>query len=109
MPSRSRRAFLKVSMAAGAPAGLAAACPASAPLATTAAAEPQAAPVSAVQAPPPVSTPVPTDKRTLVVVQLSGGNDGLNAVVPYGNGLYYQLRPQIGIAADQVLHLNDQV
>jgi uncharacterized protein (DUF1501 family) len=43
------------------------------------------------------------------VVQLSGGNDGLNAVVPYGNGLYYQLRPQIGIAADQVLHLDDQV
>jgi uncharacterized protein (DUF1501 family) len=48
-------------------------------------------------------------KRTLVVVQLSGGNDGLNAVVPYANGLYYQLRPQIGIAADQVLHLDDQV
>jgi uncharacterized protein (DUF1501 family) len=52
---------------------------------------------------------VATDKRTLVVVQLSGGHDGLNAVVPYGNGLYYQLRPQIGIAADQVLHLDDQV
>ncbi len=51
----------------------------------------------------------PNAQRTLVVVQLSGGNDGLNAVVPYGNGLYYQLRPQIGIAANQVLHLDDQV
>ncbi len=123
MASNSRRAFLKVSMAAGAAAGLAAACtsaaqtpaappasqPAIAPPATTAAAEPQSAPVNVVQAPPPVATPVPTDKRTLVVLQLSGGNDGLNAVVPYGNGLYYQLRPQIGIAAEQVLHLNDQV
>jgi uncharacterized protein (DUF1501 family) len=45
----------------------------------------------------------------LVVVQLSGGNDGLNAIIPYGSGLYYQLRPQIAIAADQVLHLDDQV
>jgi uncharacterized protein (DUF1501 family) len=55
------------------------------------------------------ASPTPIGQRTLVVVQLSGGNDGLNAVVPYGNGLYYQLRPQIGIAANQVLHLNDQV
>jgi uncharacterized protein (DUF1501 family) len=52
---------------------------------------------------------VPTGQHTLVVVQLSGGNDGLNAVVPYGNGLYYQLRPQLGLGADQVLHLDDQV
>jgi uncharacterized protein (DUF1501 family) len=120
MASSSRRAFLKVSVAAGAAAGLAAACtsaaptPAAAPPAAAAAAtpppEPLSAPVSVAQAPPPpVATPVPTEKRTLVVVQLSGGNDGLNAVVPYGNGLYYQLRPQIGIAADQVLHLDDQV
>jgi uncharacterized protein (DUF1501 family) len=58
---------------------------------------------------PAPKTAVPADKRTLVVVQLSGGNDGLNAVVPYGNGMYYQLRPQIGIAADQVLRLDDNV
>jgi len=55
------------------------------------------------------ATPTPTAQRTLVVVQLSGGNDGLNAVVPYGNGLYYQLRPQIGIAANQVLPLDNQI
>lgn len=41
---------------------------------------------------------VPED-RVLVVVQLGGGNDGLNTVVPYGSADYYRLRPQLGIAA----------
>ena len=53
-----------------------------------------AVPQSASAPPAPAANPAP---RTLVVIQLSGGNDGLNSVVPYGNGLYYQLRPQIGI------------
>jgi uncharacterized protein (DUF1501 family) len=44
----------------------------------------------------------------LIVLQLSGGDDGLNAVVPYGNGLYYQLRPNLAIAADQVIQLDGQ-
>ena len=35
-------------------------------------------------------------RRILVVVQLSGGNDGLNTVVPYADPLYRQLRPQLG-------------
>jgi len=47
--------------------------------------------------------------KILVVVQLSGGNDGLNMVVPYGIGQYYQLRPNIGIPQDKVLKLNQQV
>jgi hypothetical protein len=47
--------------------------------------------------------------RALVVLQLSGGHDGLNAVIPYGDGLYYQMRPQINIPADKVLHLDDKV
>ncbi len=38
----------------------------------------------------------------LVVVQLSGGNDGLNCVVPYRNADYYRLRPTIGIPRDQL-------
>ena len=46
--------------------------------------------------------------RALVVVQLSGGNDGLNTVVPYGDGLYYDWRPDIRIEPDQVLHLDDR-
>ena len=37
-------------------------------------------------------------QRALVVVQLSGGNDALNTVVPYTNGLYYENRPQVNIA-----------
>src|SRR6516165_1840789 len=36
-------------------------------------------------------------RRILVVFELSGGNDGLNTVVPYADDTYYRLRPQIGI------------
>jgi uncharacterized protein (DUF1501 family) len=43
----------------------------------------------------------------LVVLQLSGGNDVLNTVVPYGDGLYYDFRPTTGIAEDKVIHLDD--
>jgi uncharacterized protein (DUF1501 family) len=48
-----------------------------------------------------------TAQRALVVVQLSGGNDALNTVVPYTNGLYYENRQQVHIAPDQVLPLSD--
>ena len=44
--------------------------------------------------------------RSLVVIQLSGGNDGLNTVIPYGNPTYYTRRPTIGIPSAQVLQLN---
>lgn len=47
--------------------------------------------------------------KILVVVQLSGGNDGLNTVVPYGLGSYYDARPQIGIKQNEVLALNGQI
>ena len=44
--------------------------------------------------------------RRLVVVQLSGGNDGLNTVIPYRNDLYYKARPTLGIReADGILAL----
>src|ERR1700724_4148496 len=39
----------------------------------------------------------PPRDRILVVVELSGGNDGLNTVVPYGDDAYYRARPRIGI------------
>ena len=45
----------------------------------------------------------------LVVVQLTGGNDGLNTVVPFTNPDYYKLRPNIAIAKDQVKKLTDDV
>ena len=45
----------------------------------------------------------------LVVVQLSGGNDGINTVVPYGDPHYYDERPSLGIPSDAVLALDDHV
>ncbi|MSR15080.1 MAG: DUF1501 domain-containing protein [Gammaproteobacteria bacterium] len=45
--------------------------------------------------------------RILVVFELSGGNDGLNTVVPYGDDVYYKLRPTIGIKAKDVRKLDD--
>lgn len=44
--------------------------------------------------------------RQLLLVELQGGNDGLNTVVPYADPAYLALRPQLGIARDQVLQLD---
>jgi uncharacterized protein (DUF1501 family) len=54
-------------------------------------------------------TQVPTGKDgpILVLIQLAGGNDGLNAVVPYTNDYYYKARPTIAIPTDKVLKLSD--
>jgi uncharacterized protein (DUF1501 family) len=46
--------------------------------------------------------------RRLVVVQLGGGNDGLNTVIPYCNDLYYQARPTLGIRAQSGILTLDQ-
>ncbi len=46
-------------------------------------------------------------ERILVVLELSGGNDGLNTVVPYGDDAYYQARPKLGIPKGQVLKIDD--
>ena len=42
-----------------------------------------------------------------VVVQLTGGNDFMNTVVPYGNDLYYEFRPLLAVPQDDVLPIND--
>ena len=47
------------------------------------------------------------DKPILVAVELSGGNDGLNSVVPYADDAYYRHRPKIGITPDQLLKLDE--
>ncbi|UKN03371.1 DUF1501 domain-containing protein [Paracrocinitomix mangrovi] len=47
-------------------------------------------------------------KKRLVVIQLSGGNDGLNTVVPYGLDGYYNNRSGIGISAEELLKIGDQ-
>lgn len=48
------------------------------------------------------------DSTILVVLQLAGGNDGINTVIPHGNDFYHKARPRIGIPSGQVLKLNDQ-
>ena len=47
--------------------------------------------------------------RNLVVIELVGGNDALNSVIPYGSGLYYDFRPTIGIPQEEVLKIDDQL
>jgi uncharacterized protein (DUF1501 family) len=49
----------------------------------------------------------PEKGRILVVVELSGGNDGLNTVVPYGDDAYYRARPRIGIKPARLRKLDD--
>lgn len=46
-------------------------------------------------------------ERILVIVQLNGGNDGLNTIVPFRNDVYYQRRPGLAIAEADVLKIND--
>jgi len=46
--------------------------------------------------------------KVLVVLQLSGGNDGLNTVIPVRNDIYYRARPGLGIAKDKTLALNSE-
>ncbi|MBX9630367.1 MAG: DUF1501 domain-containing protein [Burkholderiales bacterium] len=48
------------------------------------------------------------EDRILVVFELSGGNDGLNTVVPYADDRYYKLRPNIGIRPNKVRKLDDR-
>jgi uncharacterized protein (DUF1501 family) len=45
----------------------------------------------------------------LVVVQMGGGNDGLNTIVPFAHDEYYRARPHLGVPQTQLLRLNDEV
>src|SRR6266481_5121025 len=47
------------------------------------------------------------DGKVLVVVQLSGGNDGLNTVIPFADDAYHRARPKIGVAKNNVVRLDD--
>ena len=52
---------------------------------------------------------VPPGNRVVVILQLSGGNDGLNTVIPVRNDLYYKARPRLGIEKSKALILDDEV
>lgn len=49
------------------------------------------------------------DGNLLVVIQLSGGNDGLNTVIPFADDLYYRARPTLGLRADSTLKIDDHL
>src|SRR5437762_5464456 len=49
------------------------------------------------------------DSSILVVLQMAGGNDGLNTVVPHSNDYYHKARPRIGLSEKQILKLNDEI
>ncbi len=46
--------------------------------------------------------------KILVIVQLSGGNDGLNTVVPFRNDIYYNERPRLALSRTETLRLTDE-
>jgi uncharacterized protein (DUF1501 family) len=54
-----------------------------------------------------IQTATGKDGTILVVLQLAGGNDGLNMVVPFADDAYHAARPKLAIGADKILKLND--
>ena len=56
-----------------------------------------------------IQTATGKDGPILIVLQLAGGNDGMNTVVPYADDIYYRSRPVIGVPKDAVIKLNDYV
>lgn len=52
---------------------------------------------------------VPQGNKVVVVIQFSGGNDGLNTVIPVTNDIYYKQRPKLGIVKEKSLLLTDEV
>ena len=51
---------------------------------------------------------VPAGNKVVVILQLSGGNDGLNTVIPVRNDLYYKARPRLAIERTKALTLTDE-
>ncbi|HEY2122735.1 MAG TPA: DUF1501 domain-containing protein [Chthoniobacterales bacterium] len=56
-----------------------------------------------------VQTMTGKDHPILVVIQLAGGNDGLNTFIPYQDDLYFKARPQLAIPKNQVLPIDSRV
>ncbi len=54
-----------------------------------------------------IQTATGRDANILVVIQLAGGNDGINTLVPYADDLYHKARPKLAISRDATLKLGD--
>src|SRR6266513_610302 len=65
--------------------------------------------LEAIAAESPTQAPTGRDSSILVVLQMAGGNDGLNMVIPYANDYYHRARPRIGVAETKVLKLDDEI
>ncbi len=48
-------------------------------------------------------------QKNLVVIQLSGGNDYLNTIVPYETGLYYDYRPNMGLKDESIIPIDNKI
>lgn len=51
---------------------------------------------------------VPPGNKVVVVLQMSGGNDGLNTIIPVRNDVYHKSRPKLGISKDKALMITDE-
>jgi uncharacterized protein (DUF1501 family) len=51
----------------------------------------------------------PGRDHILVVIEMTGGNDGLNTVIPYANDLYHKYRPTLRFTKEQVVRVNDEI
>ena len=49
------------------------------------------------------------DRTILVLVQLAGGNDGLNTIIPFEDDRYYRLRPRIAVKRSEVIPVGDNI
>ena len=56
---------------------------------------------------PSTNTTASERQRIVVLVELKGGNDSLNTLIPYQDAAYYQLRPKLAIPQKQVLDLGE--
>jgi uncharacterized protein (DUF1501 family) len=59
------------------------------------------------QAAAAIAAEAESNGKILVVLELSGGNDGLNTLVPYGDDAYYRHRPKIGVPKKQIRPIDD--
>jgi uncharacterized protein (DUF1501 family) len=50
-----------------------------------------------------------TSFKKLVVIQLSGGNDGLNTIIPFENDIYHRLRPKISVSKTDAIKINEEL